>query len=422
MEDVQLTQLDNGMKVITRTMESLNSVALGYWVGVGGIFEDDSNWGVSHFLEHMAFKGTSSRTAQQIADEVESVGGYLNAYTSKEVTAFHSKLLGEDKGVVLDILSDILQNPTFSKEELERERGVILQEFYQTRDTPDDIIFDHAQQVAFHGQALGMPILGTENHISNISEGDLRDYMSRYYRADNIVFAAVGKVSHKEILDYTEKYFKKFSSKETLKEVTDFNYVGGNYSDVRDIEQVHLVVGFKGLSCKDPDYYTMAVFSSILGGGMSSRLFQEIREKRGLVYSIYSFSNFYTKTGIFGVYAATTANKIRELSEILAVELLKMCENISEREFSRTKAQLKTSLLISAENNTASCEQLVNQIMIFERLIPNIEMLRKLEAVTIDDVKRIASRVLQSKATIVTVGKCDCYEVVGAFEKKNYLI
>lgn len=422
--NIKLTQLDNGMKIVTRTMESLSSVALGYWVKTGGVFENSTNWGISHFLEHMAFKGTTTRTAKQIADEVESVGGYLNAYTSKEVTAFHSKLLGSDKAVAVDILSDILLNPTFLSEELERERGVILQEFFQTQDTPDDIIFDHFQRVAFgDNQSLGMAILGTEERISKISADDLRGYMSRYYHADNIIFAAVGNVSHDEIInDFSQKYFEKFDRSATEVPQNDFKYVGGSYSDIRDIEQVHAVVGFEGLSCKDPDYYTMAIFSAILGGGMSSRLFQEIREKRGLVYSIYSFSNSYAKNGVFGVYAATTANKLKELSEVLAVELLKMQETITEKEFKRIKAQFKTSLLISAENNTSSCEQLVNQAAIFGHPISREEILSKIEAITIDDVERIAKKILKSKTSIVTVGKCDCSGVVESMRSANFII
>lgn len=387
---------------------------------VGGVCENSSNCGISHFLEHMAFKGTKTRTAKQIADEIESVGGYLNAYTSKEVTAYHSKLLGEDKELAIDILSDILQNPTFLKEELERERGVILQEFFQTRDTPDDIIFDHFQNIAFKDQALGTPILGTEEVISKISSDDLGDYLSNHYHANNMIFAAVGNVSHDEILDYADKYFSKFKTEEKSSDVEMFQYVGGSYSDVRDIEQVHAVVGFNGLSCKDPDYYTMAIFSSILGGGMSSRLFQEIREKRGLVYSIYSFSNSYTQNGVFGVYAATTADKLKELSEVLAVELLKMTESITEKEFQRTKAQFKTSLLISSENNTVSCEQLVNQTAVFGHPISHREIIEKIDVVTIDDVKRLANKVLQSDTSVVTVGKCDCSDVLIALKVNGF--
>ena len=368
----------------------------------------------------MAFKGTATRTAKQIADEIESVGGYLNAYTSKEITAYHSKLLGENKGLAIDILSDILQNPTFLEEELERERGVILQEFFQTRDTPDDIIFDHFQTVAFKGQALGTPILGTEEVISKISSNDLNDYLSSHYYANNMIFSAVGNVSHDEILDYADKYFSKFKAEETLSDSGLFKYVGGAYSDVRDIEQVHVVIGFNGLSCKDPDYYTMAIFSSILGGGMSSRLFQEIREKRGLVYSIYSFSNSYTQNGVFGVYAATTADKLKELADVLAVELLKMKEDINKKEFQRTKAQFKTSLLISSENNTVSCEQLVNQTAIFGHPISHKEIIEKIEAVTIEDIKRLADKILRSNTSVVTVGKCDCSDVITALKTNGF--
>lgn len=396
-------------------------MALGYWVKVGGVCEDSSNCGISHFLEHMAFKGTKTRTAKQIADEIESVGGYLNAYTSKEVTAYHSKLLGDDKKLAIDILSDILQNPTFLKEELERERGVIFQEFFQTRDTPEDIIFDHFQTVAFKGQSLGTPILGTEEVISKISSEDLSSYLSTHYYANDMIFAAVGNVSHDEILDYADKYFSKFkSAKQISGSDKPFKYVGGAHSDVRDIEQVHVVVGFDGLSCKDPDYYTMAIFSSILGGGMSSRLFQEIREKRGLVYSIYSFSNSYTQNGVFGVYAATTADKLKELADVLALELLKMTTNITEKEFQRTKAQFKTSLLISSENNTVSCEQLVNQTAVFGHPILHKEIIEKIDAVTIDDIKRLANKVLQSVTSVVTVGKCDCSDVVEAFRTNGF--
>lgn len=419
MRNVELTKLSNGLKVVTRTMESLYSVCLGYWVKVGGVCETSSNGGVSHFLEHMAFKGTTSRTAKQIADEIESVGGYLNAYTSKETTAYHAKLLGENKMTAIDIISDILQNPTFLTEELERERGVILQEFFQTKDTPDDIIFDHFQAVAFGKQSLGTPILGSEEIISTISANDLRNYMSNYYRADNMIFCAVGNVSHEEILEYAEKYFSKFSSKKTPPFNVTFEYIGGSYSDVRDIEQAHVIVGFDGVSSRDRDYYTMAMLSSILGGGMSSRLFQEVREKRGLVYSVYSFSNSYANNGTFGIYAATTADKLRELSDILSIELLKIKENITEKEFQRTKAQIKTSLLMSSENNTSSCEQLANQTAIFGRPVSREEMLDKINAVTSDDIKKLAEKILKSKASVVTVGKCDCSEVTDALKRNG---
>ena len=422
MSNVRLTTLDNGLRVVTKSVENFESVALGYWIEAGGVCENISNCGISHLLEHMAFKGTSTRSAKQIANEIESVGGYLNAYTSKEVTAYHAKLLKNDRYIAIDILSDILQNPTFSHDELERERGVILQEIYQTQDAPDDIIFDHFQNIAFGGQSMGYPILGSEEVVSKISADDLREYSSKYYNADNIIFAAVGNISHDELLDSATKYFLNFKANITDKHNEKYNYIGGSYSDVRDLEQVHAIVGFNGIPNTDPNYYTMAIFSSILGGGMSSRLFQEIREKRGLVYSIYSFCSFYRNNGIFGVYSATTMEKLKELSDVLSVEILKMKENISEDEFNRTKAQFKASLLMATENSSTSCEQIANQTMIFGRPLTQEETIDKLNAVTIDNVKRMANCVLESKVSVVTVGKCDCSSVVSSLQSNNLKI
>lgn len=366
------------------------------------------------------FKGTTGRTAQQIADEFESVGGYINAYTARETTAYYAKFLKEDTHMAIDILSDILQNSLISEDELERERGVVLQELYQSRDTPDDIIFEHFQKMAFGSQPLGTSILETEEIVSKMSSDDLRKYLAKYYHADNMIFGAVGNLSHNELLDIASKYFSAFSNEKTPSYNTKFKYIGGSYSDIRDIEQVHIAVGFEGVSSRDPDYYTMAIFSSVLGGGMSSRLFQEIREKRGLVYSIYSFTNSYSNNGTFGIYAATTADKLKELSDVLAVEILKMKENISEKEFNRTKAQFKASLLIAAENNSTSCEQIVNQTAIFGHPISHAEMLNKLDAVTAEDIKRLAEKVLSSKTSVVTVGKCDCSPTLSALGKHGF--
>lgn len=369
----------------------------------------------------MLFKGTSNRTAQQIADEFESVGGYINAYTARETTAYYAKFLKEDTNMAIDILSDMLQNSLISEDELERERGVVLQELYQSRDTPDDIIFEHFQKMAFGNQPLGTSILETEEIVSKMSSDDLRKYLARYYHSNNIIFGAVGNVSHNELLDTANKYFSAFSNEKTPTYNTQFKYIGGNHSDIRDIEQVHAIVGFEGVSSKDTDYYTMAILSSILGGGMSSRLFQEIREKRGLVYSIYSFTNSYSNNGTFGIYSATTSDKLKELSDVLAVELLKMKENIFEKEFNRTKAQFKASLLISSENNSTSCEQIVNQTAIFGHPISHEEMLNKLDAVSIEDIKRLAGKILSSKVSVVTVGKCDCSPTLSALKENGFI-
>ena len=404
---IKLTTLDNGMKVVTKQIENFSSVVLGYWTGVGGVCENDSNWGISHFLEHMAFKGTSSRTARQIAEEIESVGGYLNAYTSRETTAYHAKVLGENTDLAVNILSDILQEPSFLSEELERERGVILQELFQSRDTPDDIIFDHFQRMAFGDQALGRPIVGYEDIVSRLSAEDLRGYMAEHYNADNMVFAAAGNVSHEKLLEIADKHFSKFSTKKTRKIDKNFKYIGGNYSDIRKLEQVHVIIGFEGLSSRDPDYYTLAILSSILGEGMSSRLFQEVREKRGLVYSIYTFSSSYSVNGTFGIYAATTAEKVDEVVKVVAGELGKIREEIFDKELARTKALFRASLLMARESNASSCEQIVNQTMIFGKPLDPDEILAKIDAITAEDVLKLAKKIFAGKPSIVTVGSYD---------------
>lgn len=417
MNQTNFTRLDNGLRVLSHRIDGFSSTVLGYWVEAGGAYESADICGISHFLEHMAFKGTTRRTAKQIAEEIESVGGYTNAYTSKEVTAFHAKVLGQDFPLAVDILSDILQNPTFEKDELERERGVILQEIAQSIDTPDDIIFDHFQRVAFENQSLGRPILGPVDIVSRLSAEDLRQYRAKYYNADNIVFSAVGNVEHNQVMDFAGKYFEKFSTKKTDCPKKKFQYTGGFYSDERDIEQTHIIIGFSGLASTDKDYYTQAIFSSILGGGMSSKLFQEVREKRGLVYSIYTLLSSYRDNGVFGVYAATSADKVNELTKVVIEELQKMKYDIEEKEFKRTKAQFEAGLLMSRENNHTLCEQIVNQTMVFGRSFTTDEIMQKINAVTIDDVKNLTDRILSSDASIVTVGKFNVSTLIPVLDK-----
>ena len=414
-----LTRLDNGLRVVTKSIDNFESVVLGYWVEAGAVCEDDTNNGISHFLEHMAFKGTTTRTAKQIAEAIESVGGYSNAYTSRETTAFHARVLKDDKNVAIDILSDIMQNPTFQKEELERERGVILQEISQTNDTPDDIIFDYFQSVAFPNQSMGRPILGPSRIVSKITSDDLRTYRNQYYNADNMLFCAAGNISHEEVLDYADKYFSNFSRKKTQVHDKKYEYRGGLYSDVRDLEQSHVIIGFEGIPSLSEDYYKMAIFSSILGGGMSSRLFQEVREKRGLVYSVYSFTSSYKRNGLFGIYAATSKDKLTELATVATAELLKMRDDITEKEFNRTKTQFRASLLMSQENSASVCEQIANQTMVFGQPLKREEILMRIDAVTIEDIKKLADKIVSSSVSVVTVGQGNTDLIVPALERNG---
>lgn len=414
-----LTVLDNGLRVVTKSIDSFESVVLGYWVEAGAVCENELNNGISHFLEHMAFKGTTSRTAKQIAEAIESVGGYSNAYTSRETTAFHARVLKDDKNIAIDILSDIMQNPTFQKDELERERGVILQEISQTNDTPDDIIFDYFQNVAFPNQAMGRPILGPSKIVSKITADDLRAYRNQYYNADNMIFCAAGNVSHEEVLDYANKYFSKFSRKKTKAHNERYSYHGGLYSDVRDLEQSHAIIGFEGIPSRSEDYYKMAIFSSILGGGMSSRLFQEVREKRGLVYSVYSFTSSYRQNGLFGIYAATSKDKLDELATVAGAELMKMRDDVTEQEFNRTKTQFKATLLMSQENVAGVCEQIANQTMLFGNPLKREDILAKIDSVTIEDIKKLADKIILSNASVVTVGQGNTDMIVPALERNG---
>ncbi|MFM2130194.1 MAG: hypothetical protein RL477_1740, partial [Pseudomonadota bacterium] len=278
---VEVTRLANGMTVATDTLSGVETAAIGVWVGVGARHETPEVNGVSHMLEHMAFKGTGRRTAQSLVEEVENVGGQINAYTSRENTAYYLRVLAADVPMAVDILADILQNPTFDGEELERERAVIIQEIGQCEDTPDDVIFDHFQATAFPAQALGRSILGTHDLVAGMTRESIAGYMKGHYGADRMVLAAAGKVDHHALVRLAETSFTALPILGKTRPDAA-RYGGGERLQERELEQVHVVLGFPGVAYDDPDYSTISVLSSVLGGGMSSRLFQEVREKRGL--------------------------------------------------------------------------------------------------------------------------------------------
>src|SRR5579859_3172724 len=298
----EITRFSNGLTVVTDRMPQLESAMLGVWVNAGGRNETRDVMGISHMLEHMAFKGTETRSARDIAEEIEAVGGYLNAYTSREQTAFHARVLKADVPLALDILADILTAPTFEQGELERERQVVLQEIGQARDTPDDIVFDHLQEVIYPDQPMGWPILGEDATVSQFRREDLRAYMDTNYRAGAMTLVASGAVEHEAIVRLAQEKFARLKEGDVL-EPPPAHYVGGNMRGSQELEQAHITFAFPGVSNCDPDYYTAQVYVTALGGGMSSRLFQEAREKRGLCYSIYAFAHSAKDSGVIGVYA-----------------------------------------------------------------------------------------------------------------------
>ncbi|HEY4041105.1 MAG TPA: pitrilysin family protein [Rhodopila sp.] len=402
-EPIQLTRLPSGLTVVTERMDRVETISIGAYVASGSRNESAEENGVSHFLEHMAFKGTETRTAAQIAEEVEAVGGHINAYTAREQTAYYVKMLKEDTTLGFDIIGDILTHSVFEPEELERERGVILQEIGQAHDTPDDIIFDHFQHVAFPNQALGRPVLGSEEGIRGMPRTVLTGYMGRNYTNSNVVVAATGKLQHQEILDLVEKYFSDLPGS-APPPVAEAAYYGGEFREERDLDQIHVVLGFPSVGYADMDYYPTVLLSTLLGGGMSSRLFQEIREKRGLVYSIYSFAAPFKDSGLFGIYAGTGESEAAELMPVMLGELGNVQVAITEAELSRARAQVKASLLMSQESTGSRCEQLARQIQTFGRVIPTSEVLAKINAVTEADIRRAAARHFRATPTLATVG------------------
>jgi len=406
MPGIRVTTLPNGLRVATDTMDSVETVSVGVWVEAGSRHENQAHSGVSHFLEHMVFKGTRRRDARAIAEEIEAVGGHLNAHTSREYTAFYAKVLKENVSLAVDIIADILQNPTLDDGELGRERTVVLQEIMQAQDTPDDIIFDRYQETAFPSQALGRPVLGSPERITQMGRDILVDYMRVHYGAPRMLLAAAGRIRHEELVALAETAFARLPPVAPA-EREAARYVGGDYREERDLEQVHVVLGFEGFGFDDRDFYGLSVLSTLLGGGMSSRLFQEAREKRGLVYSIYTFPSSYSDTGLFGIYAGTGETEVEELLPLICRELRTVSDTVGDDEIARARAQLKAGILMSLESTSSRCEQLARQLMVFGRPIPTQETVARIEGVDRTAVASAARRLLASRLTFAALGPID---------------
>jgi predicted Zn-dependent peptidase len=412
---LEISRLPNGLTVVSDPMPGLESAALGIWVNTGSRNEDPAEMGVSHMLEHMAFKGTTTRSARAIAEEIEAVGGVLNAYTSREQTAFHARVLKADVPLALDMIGDILTNPTFEQAELERERQVVLQELGQARDTSDDIVFDHLQSAIFKDQPLGWPILGEEATVNAFNRDMLKSYMASHYRLDGMTLIASGAVNHAEIVKLAEEKCAGLN-KGAVPDYTPSRYTGGDFREVSDLEQAHVVYAFPGLSNADPDYFVAQIYATALGGGTSSRLFQEAREKRGLCYSIYAFSNGFQDSGFLGVYAGTGESEAAEISAVIAGEMDAIAVNLTEAEVARARAQLKVSLLMGMERPGTRVEHIAGQLFSLGRVQPAAEIVGQLDAIDAAAVKRYAATVMQAGSpTIAGIGPVRKLESHAAF-------
>jgi predicted Zn-dependent peptidase len=401
---IRISTLSNGLQVITDSIDHVETSSLGIWVKVGSRYESLKLNGISHMLEHMAFKGTETLNAQAIAEKIESVGGRLNAYTAKESTAYYARILADDLPLALDLLSDILQNSVFSDDELAREKQVILQEIAMVQDTPDELIFDDFQATAYQNQALGRPILGSVENVNSFDRQHLLAFMKTHYTPKRMYMVATGKVNHDQVVQLAEDRLTKFSLLENDQN-EDAQYTGGINLIGRDLEQVHIILGFKGCPLGSDLLFAYSLLGTVLGGGMSSRLFQEIREKRGLVYSVNSFTSSFKETGILGIYAGMAPTNAKEVIPLIFDELQKLGHTLSEVELSRAKQQLKASQMMYLESVANRCEHLAHHMMVFGQPQTKEDIIKRIDAVQLDDVKTLVNTVVKSQYTLTAIGQ-----------------
>ncbi|WP_333023672.1 M16 family metallopeptidase [Wolbachia endosymbiont of Pentidionis agamae] len=402
----QLTQLSNGLRIITEHINDVNSIALSIRVDTGSRSESNDKNGISHFLEHMAFKGTKTRTAFDIAKAFDDIGGIFNASTGRESTTYYAKILNKDLEIGLEILVDILINSVFPEDELKREKGVVLQEIFQTNDLPNDIIFDKYMEVAYRNQSFGRSILGTKETVQSFTRADLNNYIDEYYSGTNILLAIAGDIVHERVVLFVEKVLSKICTKSRRK-FHDAHYTGGEYLEYRKLDQVNLLIGFPGVSYYDNKYCTLQVFNSLFGEGMSSRLFQEIREKQGLAYSIYSFNSSYTDTGILSIFAGTDSSNLRKLITSITEELKNVLLNLTEEEVTRVKCRITSQILMSRESMSARAEILNHHYSIYNRYISKEELIERINDVSITNIKEVVASLLSrcGQITLAAIGE-----------------
>ena len=401
---VNLTTLSNGFRVVTEAMPGLQSAAVGVWVLAGARHERAEQNGIAHFLEHMAFKGTARRSAVQIAEAIEDVGGYINAYTSREVTAYYARVLKDDVGLATDVLGDILRNPAFEAREIEVERGVILQEIGQALDTPDDIIFDWLQERAYPDHPLGRTILGPEERVRGFDRPDLEGFVDRHYRPGQMVLAAAGAVDHDALVRLAEEMFGDMAPA-PVAEAPHARFRGGEVRREKALEQAHMALAFEGPDYGHEDIHAAQIYATALGGSMSSRLFQEVRERRGLCYTIFAQAGAYADTGMMTIYAGTSAEAAGDLGRITIDEMKRAAGDMSAEEVERARAQMKAGLLMGLESPGNRAERLARMLQIFGRVPDVAEMVERIDAVSLRDVRRVAeTTVAEAPAALALYG------------------
>jgi len=412
----QITTLPNGMRVASEFLAGVESVAVAVSVGVGARYESEAENGISHLLEHMAFKGTKTRTARDIAEIFDAIGGQLNAYTSMELTVYYAKVLKQDVALAVDVLADIMQNSTFAEDELLREKEVIIQEIAMHHDSPEDLIVDYFDETAFAAQPLGRSILSTASKVAAYTSDDLRKYMATHYHPQSMVITAAGNIKHEDFVALVTRFFN-MENVPVSKRFEPAIYTGGDSRVTGDFEQLHLQIGLPAVSIHSPDYYALQLYTTILGGGMSSRLFQEVREKRGLAYTVYSSGAGYADVGIMNVYAAASPDKAGELSGVLCEQIAGMAADISDVEITRAKNQQKAELLMARENPQTVASWIGRHLLMFGEYREASAIIKKIEAISKEQLLAFAKQIANGKLTVAALGDVSgvlAYEALAA--------
>ena len=404
-ERFQKTVLSNGIRVISEYIDSVYSVALGIWAIAGSQDESRETNGIAHLLEHMAFKGTKNRNAYQIANEIESLGGALNAFTSKNVTCYYARLMGEHLATGVDVLSDLIKNPQFNNEDLEREKGVIIEEIREIEDTPSDIIHDYFSEQLFPDHPIGRSIQGNVENIRSFTIDQLTEFITNHYTANRLVVVASGRVNHQELVDMVIKYLSDLPvGKDLLIQADVTPVIERSQRIVRPISQSHLVLGRRVFHQGDPRRYHLALLNVILSGGMSSRLFHNIREQFGFVYAIYSYYDLYLNNGLFGVYAGVETDQLETIRDMIYIELNKLAQNgISSEELHKVKQQFEGGLVISLEGMQARMNRMAKMEIYENRIMTIQELLDIIEKITLDDLMDLAHYLVQPDQFIETI-------------------
>jgi predicted Zn-dependent peptidase len=393
----QQSRLPSGLRIVTERMPSVRSVALGIWAGVGSRDETPRLAGASHFLEHLLFKGTSRRTARDIAEQMDAVGGEANAFTSKEYTCFYARTLDRDLGLAVDVLADMLRSSRIARDDVEAERTVILEEIGMHNDAPDDVVHDLFAEVLFGGHPLGRPVLGTAESVGAMSRDAVARYWRRHYMPGNLVVAVAGNRTHDEVVELVSDAFEDAEGephgpRSGRREPRAYRGLQVRH---KPTEQAHVVLGTRGLSRSDPRRFALGVLNIAFGGGMSSRLFQEVREKRGLVYSIYSYATQYSETGSFSVYAGAAPKRIHDVLAIVRDELDRVVAGgLTEEELERSKGHLKGSLVLGLEDTAGRMTRLGKSEITSGEILTVDDIIRRVDEVTDEDVRAVAKEVL----------------------------